>query len=163
MRSRFCSRSILSCWVGNQMVLSNAMDLLYSPGYRKGCNNLVAHLDGFNFTAYLCDHTCELMSHDKSCMPLLEHPTKPPTRQLTCRAGLVTAKHMELPISQSIPYHIPPLPNSTYDPQSAVYETATTISVGAWTSGIGLSCNETLCGPSNTTAFIVFGDIVAQF
>lgn len=31
------------------------------------------------------------------------------------------------------------------------------ISVGAWISGIGLSCMEILCGPSNTIAFIVVG------
>lgn len=73
----------------------------------------------------------------------------------------MTTKHMQLPISSSQSHIlIPPLPNITYDPQSAVYETATTISVGAWTSGTGLSCKETLWGPSNTTAFIV-GDIVA--
>lgn len=42
------------------------MDFLYLPRYCEGSNDLVAHLDRFNFAAYLFDHTRELMSHDEA-------------------------------------------------------------------------------------------------
>lgn len=44
------------------------MDFLYPPRYCKGCDDLVADLDRFDFAAYLFDHTRELMSHDKAYM-----------------------------------------------------------------------------------------------
>ena len=43
-----------------------------------------------------------------------------------------------------------------------MYVTLTMMSAGSWIAGMGRSCSVTLCGPSKTTAFIVF-DIFKTF